>query len=298
MSDPFDRLRSLDSGHRALTATAAEVRRRGDRRRRRRGMTVAVCAAAAVTAAAVAIPASILNIGDDDRLRPAAPVTSFSESPSSSPPMSTPTSVTPDTTTPPVTSGLGEIPGNFPLLAGWPDSGEAELEPGWGRQGPSPVLDYPELEFAACGEPLPLPPVTGRLQAAYLDAEDFRGRQLLTFTEAKEATAFVGETVEFYSGCPEEAEGDFVSTYTVVPTQVGGQSFAIGRTTTLNSEPSFPLVVVQVVRLGRSVLLDYTYGEGTGGTDPAAATRERAALMTENAEEVVAAMCAFTTTGC
>lgn len=299
MSDPLARLRTGDSGNRAaLTATAAEIRRRGDRRRRRRATGVAVGATIALTAAVIALPASILGTGDDGRPQPGAPGTSLSQAPPTSPPTSAPSSATPDATAPPITEGRGEIPSDFPLLEGWPDSNGAELEPGWGRQGPSADLGYAELEFGACGEPLPLPPVTGRLQAAYLDAEDFRGRQLLSFAGAEEAVAFVGEVAEFYSSCPEEVQGDSVSIYTVVPTQVGGQSLAIGRTSTINGEPSFPLIVVQVVRLGRSVLLDYTYGEGTGGSDPAAAIRERADFMAVNAAEVVAAMCAFTAAGC
>ncbi|UFN44687.1 hypothetical protein [Nocardioides okcheonensis] len=293
MPDPLDLLRTFDRDLPSSGTTGAELRRRGDRRRRR-DRTIAA-AGAAVAAAALVVPAVVLLGPDGDSVQPApAPTTPTTPPQSSHTPGPTPDS-TPSPTGDPTPSGsadpavLGDVPADFPLLDGYPDDSAAEPGEQLGRQGPSPTLDRPELDFAPCGDPLPVTAVTGRLRGAWLNVEDFRARQLLTFADADQAVAFVGDAQAFFAACPSEP----TAPRTVLDTSVAGQSFAVGQ----GSGGPIGLTVVQVARLGRAVLMDVVSGEGYAA-DLEGSTREQAALMAQDAGGVLAAMCRFTEAGC
>ena len=311
MPDPIDRLRSFDPGDLSPHASAHDVRRRGERLRRRRVAGVAV-ASAALAAAAVVVPMTLVGgEGRADRAPVApSPTVSTDDSPTDPPPTdetttappttdespdappSTDETTTEETDTEETTTDRGEVPAEFPLAAGYPPDSDAEPGSRTGLHGPAPALDRLDLEVRACGELLATPPdVTGRLEAAWLNVEDFRSRRLVTFADAERAVAHLDEAAAFFRQCG----GDADSTWTVLQTQVGGQSYAIGRTPTAEIGQVETIVLV---RLGRAVLIDVRSGEGGGGDPDPALVRERAADMAGDAAGVVAAMCTFTEAGC
>ena len=301
MPDPIDRLRSFDPGDLSPHASAHDVRRRGERLRRRRVAGVAV-ASAALAAVAVVVPMTL--VGGDGRADRApvapSPTSTTDDSPTDPTPTEEPTTAPPlteePTTAPPsadeTSTGRGEVPAGFPLAAGYPPDSDAEPGSRTGLHGPAPALDRLDLEVRACGQLLATPPdVTGRLEAAWLNVEDFRSRRLVTFADAERAVAHMDEAAAFFRQCG----GDADSTWTVLQTQVGGQSYAIGRTPTAEIGQVETIVLV---RLGRAVLIDVRSGEGGGGDPDPELVRERAADMAGDAAGVVAAMCAFTEAGC
>lgn len=302
MTDPFEPLRDLDARAPMDAPSPADVRRRGDQIRRRR--RAATSLAAAVAIAAVAVPTASL-VGGDDRTAPAPVAPGPSEPNTATDPATPPTTeATPTDPTDP-TSQPGDpsavpttIPDDFPLTAGWPDPADAE-DPERALTGPSPDLEDPLFDYAACGEALPLPEPADRLRAIYRSAEDTRTRQLLTFADAQQAVAFIGDVVAFYRACPAEPGGPQSPAYqrAVVETTIGGQSYAIGAFPPAD-QPVGSTQVLHAIRLGSAVLLDTTEGEGGTSDDVAALTQQRAEVMTTASSDPVAALCRFTDAGC
>ena len=303
MTDPFEPLRDLDARPPTGTPTPVDVRRRGDQIRRRR--SVATSLAAAVATVAIVVPTAVL-VGGDDRTAP-APVSPGPSEPTTATDPATPPTTEPAPTDPTdPTSQPGDpspavpttIPDDFPLTAGWPDPADAE-DPARALTGPSPNLKDPLFDYAACGETLPVPEPADRLRAIYRSAEDTRTRQLLTFTDAQQAVAFVGDIVAFYRACPAEPGGPQSPAYqrAVVETNSGGQSYAVGAFPPAD-QPVGSTQVLHAVRLGSAVLLDTTQGEGGTSDDVAALTQQRAQAMTAASTDPVAALCRFTEAGC
>ena len=87
------------------------------------------------------------------------------------------------------------IPDDFPMLAGWPRTGDGE-----GRVGPT--RDADPLVFTACGETSRDPAHVDRVTARWDDAEDYRLRQLTTYADEAAAVAAVEEMV----GIPRRAD--------------------------------------------------------------------------------------------
>ena len=284
MSDPIDDLENFNSEGLPVNPLApSEVRRLGDRMRRRRNATAVVAGVAAV--AVIAAPIALFASRDN------------SSSPSPAPPATSPTgSPDVDETTPPspepVASLVKEIPEGFPLAAGWPDDDQAESED-QGLTGPNRRLDSLLLE--QCGNAFEEPEYVDRLRANWTNPEDYRDRQLTTYADAGAAVDAVSSLTDFYRACPEEEE--FSDGYTrireVRRTQVGGESWALVQHLEFQGAPAIGLHIVQVIRLGRAVLIDTAANEGMIGE-----ADSQVDFMTSATAEPVSRMCAFTEAGC
>lgn len=184
----------------------------------------------------------------------------------------------------------------FPLAAGYPADQDAE-GPGYGLEGPSRALLLGELEL--CGRHSDLPRPTDELGASWTNVEDFRDRHLLTFPDATAASDWIGRLRAFWTACPREPTGDhFVGLQTLRRTAVGGESWALVRHFRYRGAPGIGLVVIQVVRLGRAVLVDQVSDEGGAGPELAAEVSGVLIGMTKASSRVVAAMCVYTEARC
>ncbi|WP_309648140.1 hypothetical protein [Nocardioides sp.] len=183
------------------------------------------------------------------------------------------------------------IPAEFPLAAGFPT--DSEPGPDYGLTGPAEdveVLDGVDV----CETGLPAARSVDRLATLWANPEDYRARVLLAFADADAAVAYQGEFLQRYRDCPRDPGSDgYVSLHDVRRTAVGGESWAVVRTSELQGSPAIGLEVLHVVRVGSAVLIDITSGEGMLQGSDGQVTAQTAASA-----EVVAAMCAFTEAGC
>ncbi len=300
MTDLIERLRNFDPAAPMSPPDPAAVRRRGEQIRRRRQWMLAVVAAAAV--AGVIVPVAVLGSSGGSGFLPAAPAVSTSVAPSPAPgedetPPTGPTGGSQDPAVGPL-----PIPADFPLATGWPDDSAAEPGPQFGLTPPRPDLQHPAFDYPGCDRALAVPVETGRLRALWRNVEDLRSRQLLSFPDASAAAAFVAGAADVYGACGVQPAGSdgLTYTWTVVPTEYGGQSVAVSSTPSNDGEPAVGVVrVIHLIRLGSAVLIDTAEGEGGGGgPDLPGFTRSRADVMAQAAAPVVAAMCRYTEAGC
>jgi hypothetical protein len=186
---------------------------------------------------------------------------------------------------------------DFPLAAGWPEDGAESGSAG--LEVPVKKLDDP-FDEATCGAAAPAPRTTDALRGQFFDVEAYLSRELLVFPDADAAVAYVSALDDFYAtdACTAQDAAGGEATYPLrrVATKVGGQSFTVVRGTELEGEAQVGMSALQVVRVGRSVLLDTTAGEGLVRDTKDA--RDLAASMTDRAADVVAAQCAFSAAGC
>lgn len=189
-----------------------------------------------------------------------------------------------------------DIATEFPLTAGYPADQDAE-GPGYGLEGPTRAL--PLGDFELCDSHSDLPRPTDELGAGWTNVEDFRDRHLLTFPDAVAASDWIGRLRAFWTACPREPTGaGFVGLQTLRRTAVGGESWALVRHFRYQSSPGIGLVVIQVVRLGRAVLVDQVSNEGGAGPELEAEVSGVLDGMTKASRTVVAAMCVYTAAGC
>jgi hypothetical protein len=113
------------------------------------------------------------------------------------------------------------------------------------------------------------------------EAEYFRGRTLVLYPDPGAATAAVTAARAAVAACPDEPDGNGQgTTHTVTDESLGDQ--AVVWTDTFYSvhdgeqQHDTGLVVYELVRVGRTVLLGYEYGEGNGSP----ASREQAITRT------------------
>lgn len=195
-------------------------------------------------------------------------------------------------------TGCGsDIPQGFPLAAGWPD--EHRVEPGGdhGLRGPGRAL--PPLTLSACGAELGAADHLDRFTASWTNVEDYRGRELTTYADADAAVARVAEVRAFFEACPRgPRQCGYVSVTEVRRTRVGGESWAVVVRQERAGAPAVGLQVVHVIRFGRAVLVDTAANEAGAGPDHEADVRRQVREQTRGTADVVAAMCAFSETGC
>jgi len=277
MSDPIDRLENFNREGLPVTPLAAsEVRRLGDRMRRRRNAAAVVGAVAAV--AVIATPFALLAGGSDSR----------------EPGPSEPSTVTdvPTTTTPtPGPSGwVTRIPDDFPLADGWPDPSLSEYDEA--LKGPG--RDLRALAFESCGNRVPDPGSSDRLNASWTNAEDFRNRELRTFRTDQEAVTYLAHLRVLWQECAQETgSDDYTRLRSVRPTEVGDESFALVTHLEFQGAPAIGLTVAQVVRIGNAVYVDEASNEGSAGD-----TAGQLAEMADESAGVLDEMCVFAEGGC
>lgn len=183
-------------------------------------------------------------------------------------PSSPTTTATPAATAPaqpPPSTQAGGLLADFPL-----DHGYAERN---GDGSPVEITARPATRrFRLCGRtawdpPRRTPAVIGvRFQG---ESEDSRGRTLALYRDGRAAIAAVKRVRAAVAACPDEPDGHGQgTTHAVVDRAVGEQS--VVWTDTFYSVKAgvqhhdTGLVVYDVVRVGRAVLLAYEYGEGNG----------------------------------
>lgn len=195
----------------------------------------------------------------------------------------------------PTAAPLTQIPDGFPLAVGWPTDSEGGS---YGLEGPGRDIEL--FAVSPCGVELLKPIGKDSLRARWTNVTDYRSRELLTFADADEAAAYLAESLELFQDCPQDqidSQG-FQSFWRVVPTEMGGESYAVVQTSEFEGAPAVGMQVLHFIRVGHSVLIDTTANEGGAGPDLEADIRGQIAYQSETAAAVVAAMCTFTEAGC
>lgn len=192
---------------------------------------------------------------------------------------------------PGVDTGAAAIPGDFPLLDGWPE----EAGDGDGRIGPA--RDLEPIGVDVCGQALPDPGHVDRLVARFDNVEDYRTRQLTTYASAEEAVAAAAAIRELFESCPKgpvRADGH-TPNWAVRDTTIGGTSFAVLGWDTLDGSPTTFGDTLLVVRLGSSVLV--VAHSGHSG-NPQGRETEAVDQIVQESASVVDRMCTWTAAGC
>ncbi|MCR1784357.1 hypothetical protein KVF89_17580 [Nocardioides carbamazepini] len=198
----------------------------------------------------------------------------------------------PDEPFDPTTVPGTRIADDFPLAAGWPETGSDSPEP---LTGPLRGLD--PLVMTACDRSTPDPRRSDRLSAQWVDVEDVRNRQLTTYPTEDDAAAAAAGFVQAFRACPQGLVGDDGTTqrWDVRDVDAGDEAYAVlGWQQADGGATPFGDTTL-VVRVGRSVLIE---SRGGHAGNPQGREQEVVAAISTDATQVVDAMCAFTDGGC
>lgn len=198
------------------------------------------------------------------------------------------------TVTDPADAPAGTVlPDDLPLADGWPEvDGDGSLE--------GPARDQEPFSFAPCGTDVPdAPEPADRITARWQEPEDFRGRQLSSYTSVAQARSAADAIVNAYRACPDGSRDDagYVSHHTVADGDLGDESWILGRATTFDGSPAPGLDVTYVVRVGNTLLLITGAGEG-GGSDPAGDILTTASAMADESTALLTSLCRFAGSTC
>lgn len=173
-------------------------------------------------------------------------------------PQESPTASSSRTTSPEKPRG---IPGDFPLAQGWPGPGEDEGGPTDGLRGPARSLKA--MELTACGAAVTLPVGVDHLSATWSNPEDYRARMLVSFGSVPAAREYAAAVTDLYRSCPsEDTQDGYTTVAEVVDLRLGEESSAVILHQELGGAPAIGLRVVEVVRVGTSVLVETGSTEG------------------------------------
>ena len=177
------------------------------------------------------------------------------------------------------------IPADFPLDDGLPAGG----------------LDgkVPSPEPSSCGTTVEQPEVVETARAQWHSVGEIRDRRLMTFSTEAAAQAYVEAVTEVYCGIDDLGNGATRVTASYGGAPVGDYAaIAVGHNE-LNGEVDPGLVLTDVVRVGRAVLLAQRVDEGFTWTgDVETQSGQLKAASTDELRPVVDAMCTFSDTGC
>jgi hypothetical protein len=159
-----------------------------------------------------------------------------------------------------------------PLLTDFPLALELPAENGDDQSAVAVSGEPASRAFDLCGVPTwdPRAGTTEVLGVEFRgEAEWSIGRTLVSFPDATAAESAVTAAHDAVAGCPDEPrDAQMGTTHTIVPTDLGDQAVVWTDTfyTVQDGEQLHDtgLVVFVLVRVGRSVLLTYEYGEGNG----------------------------------
>jgi hypothetical protein len=265
MSDPIHDLEHFTQGVDVTPLPASEVRRRGDRMRHHRNALAAVGGVAAV--ALIATPIALWANGSPKAM----------PGPSTNGP--TPTQITTGATDPTTTH---DIPDGFPITRGAePDGGDFT----W--SGPSATAEGVVFPALCSDNGFAVSP-QDRLGFNVSGPEYGDDRTLMTFDRADNAVAAMDYLRAWVSNCPSEKN----IVYDILPAadyDTGYDSFTFG----LSYTDGLGSAAFQATRVGRSLLMLQTYGEGSRESLPAQADQ-----VTHLTGKITPAMCVFTETGC
>lgn len=170
------------------------------------------------------------------------------------------------------------IPDEFPLLAGLPEV--TGLPAPFGRKGPARDLNlrYLKTDLTACGASLEGRNLREPIDSLYAGLRAPEGpqlRQLSLFASEEDAQLFTLGVRAFFAACSEEPVDETV-TRVYQPVEMSGVGDEATTTVAryeVDGEPGPGFFLVQVVRVGASVLLFTTIQDGGVGVEPVDPTR-------------------------
>ena len=161
---------------------------------------------------------------------------------------------------------LTEVPDDFPLAAGLPDTNDSD-------GSPVEVTDGPATKIKVCGEVVwsPLTPLatTDVASASYTGGEDFRSHRLALYGDELGAQQALDSMRDAYTGCPSETIGGTEQVYEVVEMDQG--SATITHRYRMDGQFVPGLEVIELVAIGNAFYFSSYYGEG-GGSDESIAS--------------------------
>jgi len=182
------------------------------------------------------------------------------------------------------------IADDFPLAAGWPETGTDSRRP---LTGPLRGLD--PIPLLACGESAAEPRRSDRLSAEWVDVDDVRLRQLTTYPTEDAAAEAVAGVLALYRDCPQGASADGTTVrWDVVEVDTGSEAYAVLGSTQDDAATASGETVL-VVRVGSAVLVE---SRGGRAADPGGREQEAATEIAADAAHVVDAMCVFRAATC
>ena len=274
-NDPLDSLDNFPEGLHVNSLPASEVRRRGDRMRRR---NTALATVGGVVAAAVFIgtPVALVSANSDqDNVQPAQPVPTVTEGSTQAEP-----------------EWLTEIPADFPLADGFPETN--------GLDGsPTEVVDAPQYDgIGACGTGVIPPDQVDSAGITYTgESEDRSSRTLVLLPDEVAAAGYLADVRELIQQCPTEAmeNGEDIYESALVDLVLDTEySVVVAQQVRADDGLLSQLTVTEFAQSGNAILIEQSYGSAGGQQ----AVDMETARLKDRSANVHAAMCVFTADGC
>lgn len=270
--DPLESLDNFPEGLHVNALPASEVRRRGDRMRRR---NTALATVGGVVAAAVFIgtPVALMSGNDDDIVQPAPPAPTQTDGPTDG-------------------KWLTEIPADFPLADGFPETNGLDGSP---TEVVTEGVNVEPLEL--CGTSWPGDGLLDAYEITYTgESEDTSSRQLLLYDNDEVAPSLTALR-EAVRACPNQPTegGDSVLLSSLVDLDLGTEdSVVVAQQVQFDDGLISDLTVIEVARSGNAVWIETSYGSAAG-PDVIEFETER---LRDRAAVPLGAMCVFSVDPC
>ncbi len=274
-NDQFEPLDNFPEGLHVNALPASEVRRRGDRMRRR---NTALATVGGVVAAVVfiGVPVALTSGNDKDTVDPAPPVPTETEDPA------------------PTQTWLTEIPEDFPLADGFPETNGSD-------GSPTEVVDDPQYDGIGACQTGVIP--SGQVDTAGIvytgESEDRASRTLVLLADDAAAAGFLAEVRELVQECPtspmDNGEDILESALVDVDVDLGTDgSLVVTQQVRADDGLLSQLTVTAFAQTGNAVLVDSSYGAAGGDQAVEINTQN----MVDRSDTTRAAMCVFSADPC